>query len=161
MDRRNTKDTNKLDNTKETNSLKLALLDAIESSSSEDFDLIDVIYAVAKTYKDQHLSCSPNSNDPKQKSFVQPNVKRRRRKKRGSYYFDSNDASRDIRTNNEEGRNIEDNISLNLVNNLYEEVFSRPKARPKIANYFNLPVDDKFLGFLAIPTNQAWSVSDE
>ena len=35
------------------NKLKMALLDAIEASSNEDFDVIDVMYAVAKTYKDE------------------------------------------------------------------------------------------------------------
>ena len=140
--------------------MKLALLDAIGASSDEDFDLIDVIYTVAKTYKDQYHSCYQSSNNTKQNEFVPRKAKRKRKNKRSLYHLGANDASREVPIDNNKERKTGKNVSWNnYINNIFEEIISSPQAESRIANYFNVPVADKFLGFLAIPTNQALAVS--
>ena len=44
---------------------KEALLNAIQSSSNEDFDVVDVLYVVAKTYKDKQYFGSDEFDNTK------------------------------------------------------------------------------------------------
>ena len=122
---------------KPKNSLKLALLEAMEASSNEDFDVVDVMYTLAKTYKDYYNS-SVLTEDGKHQESPKRKTKPSRKMKRSSLQYD---------------------VPFNFAQNSYEEKVSYPRAESKAANLFNVPVDDKFLGFLAIPTNQALSVS--
>merc|ERR1711899_72085 len=66
-------------NFRQTNALKDALLNAIESSSNEDFDVLDVLYVVAKTYKDEQY-LNDKTSDGANKN--QENVKRMSNKRK-------------------------------------------------------------------------------
>ena len=59
------------------NKLKMALLEAIEASSNEDFDVIDVMYAIAKTYKDE--PSIRNFFSKTQQKTKKPKTRRRRK----------------------------------------------------------------------------------
>ena len=134
--KRNIKDINHASKPKK-NSLKLALLETMDASSTEDFDVVDVMYILAKTYKDYYNS-SVLTEDGKHQEPPKRKTKPRRKMKRSLLQFD---------------------VPFNNAQNSYEETVSYPKAESKESNLFNVPVDDQFLGFLAIPTNQALSVS--
>ena len=148
-------------NFKSTNALKQALLDAIEASSNEDFDVLDVLYVVGKTYKDHHSVNEKKSENlnKKQKMFM-PKKKRRQKIKRSIYRFEETDATYKYsdKVNNDGYRNSSAK-SFPPFHNLYKDLFSSPKAEARRANLFNVPVDDMFLGTFAIPTNQAVAVS--
>lgn len=129
-------------------------MEAIEASSNEDFDIVDVMYAVAKTYKDQYYT-SVLEDDEKRKEPSKRKTKPRRKAKRSLHQFDTNDAIQDFyKIYNQKFENSS-NVPFGNAQNLYEENVSYPKAESKVANLFNVPVADQFLGFLAIPTNQA------
>ena len=154
----NSKDSNA--NLKSTNALKQALLDALEASSNDDFDVLDVLYVVGKTYKDQHYANEqkPEHLNTKQK-MIRPKKKRRQKIKRSLYQFEPKDASHKLynQVNHERYRNSSSE-SFPPFLNLYNDIFSTSKAEARRANLFNVPVDDKFLGTFAIPTNQAVAV---
>lgn len=133
------------------NKLKMALLDAIEASSNEDFDVIDVMYAVAKTYKDE--PSIRNFFSKTQQRTKKPKTRRRRKSKRSLETFNSNDAVQNLYN-----YNLFDYNNISNIVDSYNDIFSPRKPEPRVANLFNVPTDDKFFG-LMIPTNQALSVS--
>ena len=147
----------------------MALLEAMDASNNEDFDVIDVMYAVAKTFKDQHYSpVQKTDNADRNPDYVKKKTKRRPRKKRSPYQFDANYSISDFIYNNVENEEYKnssnvplqpDDIFRQKYDYLYKNILSTPKAESRRANLFNVPVDDQFLGFLAIPTNQALAVS--
>jgi len=131
------------------NKLKMALLDAIEASSNEDFDVIDVMYAVAKTYKDE--PSIRNFFSKTQQRTKKPKTRRRRKSKRSLETFNSNDAVQSLYN-----YNLFDYNNISNIVDSYNDIFSPRKPEPRVANLFNVPTDDKFFG-LMIPTNQALS----
>ena len=133
------------------NKLKMALLEAIEASSNEDFDVIDVMYAVAKTYKDE--PSIRNFFSKTQQKTKKPKTRRRRKSKRSVQTFNSNDAIQSLYNYDLFDYNNSSNIA-----DSYNDIFSPRKPEPRVANLFNVGTDDKFFG-LMIPTNQALSVS--
>lgn len=165
VEKRNAKEAKDHTPFKPKNGLKLALSEAMDASSNDDFDVIDVMYAVAKTFKDQQYSpVQKSDNADRTTDYVKKKTKRRPRKKRSSYQFDANDSISGFKYNNvgnEEYKNSsnvplqpDDNLRQKY-DNLYKNIFSTPRGESRRANLFNVPVDDQFLGFLAIPTNQA------
>jgi len=143
-------------NSKPTNSLKLALLEAIEASSNEDFDVVDVMYAVAKTYKDQyHSGVFKPTDEKRHQELSKRKTKEKRRNKRSLRQFNANDAINNFYRIYKQEFSNGTNVPFSSDRKSYDDMFSSPRAEPKASNIFNVPVDDKFLGFLAIPTNQA------
>ena len=153
---------------KPKNDLKLALLQAMEASSNDDFDVIDVMYAVAKTFKGQRSFSSRKFVDTsKMTGYVKKKMDQRQGRKKSvqfdpSTQHDINDVANEFPYNiifqNVEYKN-HSYVPLQTAKKLYNNIFSTPKAEPRVKNLFNVPVDDQFLGFLAIPTNQALAVS--
>jgi len=142
---------------KPTNALKEALLNAIQSSSNEDFDVLDVLYVVAKTYKDkQYFDSDEFDNTKKTQRLKKSKTIRRKRSKRKLYDYKENISHQSFsNSTNDERLKKRSTDSDNSFLNSYNDIFARSKAQPKRANLFNVPVDDMFLGTFAIPTNQA------
>ena len=141
--------------------MKDALLNAIESSSNEDFDVLDVLYVVAKTYKDeQYLNDNTSDRANKNQENFKRHSNKRKRSKRSLYdYANNNSYQNYYNATNNGGYRESSTKSHNSIFDSYKNVFSTPKAQPRRANLFNVPVDDMFLGTFAIPTNQAIAVS--
>ena len=105
--------------------------------NNEHFDIIDAIYTVARTYTDQHSSPSKEADCNDQKPYTKTRRKARKRAVRSTYEFEG------------------------LLNNLFAGENSKARAEARLQNPLNIPVDNKFLGVFAIPTNQALSVRSD
>ena len=146
---------------KPTNALKEALLNAIQSSSNEDFDVLDVLYVVGKTFKDkQYFNNDKFDITKKTQSHKKSKTIRRKRSKGKLHDYKENNSHQSFSntTNNERLKKRSTYSDYSYLNS-YSDIFTTPKAQPKRANLFNVPVDDMFLGTFAIPTNQAVAVS--
>ena len=146
---------------KPTNALKEALLNAIQSSSNEDFDVLDVLYVVGKTFKDKQYFNNDKFDITKKTQSLKKSKTIRRKRSKGKLhdYKENNSHQGFSNTTNNERLKKRSTDSDNSFLNSYNDIFTASKAQPKRANLFNVPVDDMFLGTFAIPTNQAVAVS--
>ena len=116
------------------NRLKLSLLEAIEQSSDDDFDILDVMYTVAKIYKDDYYT----SKTPTEKNVT-------RTKEATGLNHDSETGHRKVRS---------------AKYDTFDDKEESGQERILEENFVNIPNpnEDKFLGFIGIPTNQALAV---
>ena len=122
--------------------------------------MLDVLYVVAKTYKDEQYLNTNKFDDPNEKKeFVKQKSNKRRRSKRSLYDYANNHSYHFSNATHDGSYAERSSKSHNSIFDSYKNVFSTSKAQPKRANLFNVPVDDMFLGTFAIPTNQAIAVS--
>ena len=119
------------------------------------------MYVVGKTFKDkQYFNNDKFDFTKKTQSHKKSKTIRRNRSKRKLYDNKENDShQRFSNTTNDERLKKRSTYSDYSYLNSYSDIFTTPKAQPKRANLFNVPVDDMFLGTFAIPTNQAVAVS--
>ena len=137
-----------------TNTLKHGLLSAIKASSDEDFDILDVLYVVAKTCKDQYTFNKENAAN-----FIKKSSNKKRKTKRSVNSFEKS-SLKDVFLPQRSERSYTNisNASFEATENLFGGNFPPEEMQSKFVNPFNVPVNDQFLGIFAIPTNQAYAV---